>query len=114
MAWNEHAIDLQATRRAVVAFPSRIRHLPSTISIELGSVVLDQTVLFKQLRNDMKDDWFPDPLNFTDMIEGGVVAAQIVKNFEGNHGEYVPIQRSIYNLPKSNFTLRYGSRDWTV
>jgi hypothetical protein len=78
------------------------------MTIELGPVVFDQTVLFKQLRNDMKDDWFPDPLNFRDMIEGGILATQIVSNFEGNHGEYVPIKRSIYNLPKANFTLRYA------
>jgi hypothetical protein len=59
----------------------------------------------------MKDDWFPDPLNFRDMIEGGILATQIVSNFEGNHGEYVPIKRSIYNLPKANFTLRYALKN---
>ena len=78
------------------------------MAIELGTVEFDESKLFKQLRNDLRDDWFPDPLNYRDMIDGGIVSSLMVRNFESNHGQYVPAPRTIYNVPKPNFTLRYA------
>jgi hypothetical protein len=74
--------------------------------ITMGDVVIDDAQLLKELRNDMKDDWFPDPLAFMDMLEGGVVATGMLKNFADNHGQYVPVYRKVFNIPKSDFTLR--------
>lgn len=76
--------------------------------IELGIIELDQTTLFKQLHSDFKDDWFPDPRAFSDMIDSGLVARKIQDNFAANHGKYVPRARDVFNIPKPNFTLRYG------
>ena len=36
--------------------------------IQFGSVSLDPSMLSKQLRGDMKDDWFFDSLNYADML----------------------------------------------
>ena len=78
------------------------------MTIEFGSFSFDETVLFRQFRNDLKDDWFPDPFNFKDMIEGQLVSEAITRNFELHHGQYQPTPGQIYNIPKPNYTLRYG------
>lgn len=78
------------------------------MAIELGEVVLDEKRLFRQLRNDLRDDWFPDPLGFSDMLSDGFVTGKVLANFEQNHGRYVPDKRILLNVPKSNFTLRYA------
>lgn len=76
--------------------------------IELGDIRFDEQRLYKQLRNDLRDDWFPDPILYTDMLEGGIVTDRITTNFEENHGRYLPSHRNLFNLPKPNFTLRYA------
>ncbi|KIO48757.1 RNA-directed DNA polymerase [Nitrosospira sp. NpAV] len=76
--------------------------------IELGRIQFSESSLFKQLRYDLKDDWFPDPLGYEDMIDTGLITTRINDNFESNHGEYVPSARHILNVPKPNFTLRYA------
>lgn len=78
------------------------------MSIDLGRIKFDARRLFKQIRSDLKDDWFPDPLIYGDMLESGLITAGINKNFEANHGQYVPSKRDLLNIPKPNFTLRYA------
>jgi hypothetical protein len=38
------------------------------MNINLGSITLDKPKLIKQLRQDLKDDWFPDPLRYSDIF----------------------------------------------
>jgi len=76
--------------------------------IDLGSVSLDEQRLVKQLQNDLRDDWFPDPLRFTDMLSTDIIGRHLLENFEANQGLYVPSLRTLFNVPKPNFTLRYG------
>lgn len=78
------------------------------MTINLGSIVFDEAPLLKQLRQDMRDDWFPDALGFEDMMRSGVSRERIEQNFNENHGQYVPTSRDIFNVPKPNFTVRYG------
>ena len=78
------------------------------MDIELGGIVLNQKILFKQFRNDLRDDWFPDPLLFNDVLDKGVVTERLKDNFEKNDGKYLPVERTLFNIPKSNFTLRYA------
>lgn len=78
------------------------------MTIELGKIQFAEGSLFKQLRNDLKDDWFPDPLDYGDMIDTGLITDLINQNFESNHGQYVPARRDLLNIPKPNFTLRYA------
>jgi hypothetical protein len=78
------------------------------MQIDLGSFILNSDWLIKQLKNDLKDDWFPDPLGYADMFEDEFIAQQIADNYSFNHGQYVPSERAIFNIPKSNFTLRYA------
>ena len=74
--------------------------------IELGQIKIDPVILERQLRHDLKDDWFPDSLKFKDYFGKGKIAKIAVKNFEDNHGEYIAMKRVVANIPKSDFTLR--------
>lgn len=76
--------------------------------IDLGKVSLDPNKIRKQIRQDLKDDWFKDPLNFEDMLQSNLAFTIIQENFEINHGDYQPMKRDVYNVPKPNFTLRYA------
>ena len=42
------------------------------------------------------------------MLDSGLVVDSIATNFADHHGEYRPLERSVENIPKSNFTIRYG------
>ncbi|WFS09212.1 RNA-directed DNA polymerase [Methylobacterium sp. 391_Methyba4] len=76
--------------------------------VDLGNIVLDEQVISRQLRNDFKDDWFPDPIGFEDYFEGGILSEIIKSNFDANHGQYTPSKALLLNVPKANFTLRYA------
>jgi len=78
------------------------------MSITLGTLTFDEDLLVKQLRGDMKDDWFLDPLRFKDMIGSGILWKILDTNYSVNNGQYSAHKREIYNIPKPNLTLRYG------
>jgi hypothetical protein len=78
------------------------------MTINLGTVSLDEAHIIRQLRTDMKDDWFPDPLLNNDIIDADKIRVRIERNFDSHHGRYVAGKRDILNVPKPNFTIRYG------
>lgn len=74
--------------------------------IELGQIQMDTAVLERQLRHDLKDDWFPDTVRFKDYFGTGRIEQLANTNFEQNHGVYIPQKRVVENVPKPDFTLR--------
>ena len=76
--------------------------------IDLGTVQLDDVVVLRQLRRDLKDDWFPDPRGFEDIFSTKQLQKVISDNFAKNEGVYRPSKRTLLNIPKANFTLRYA------
>lgn len=78
------------------------------MALILGDIRFDETRLYKQLRNDLRDDWFPDPISYADMIDGGLASDRILSNFERNHGKYEACERTLFDIPKPNFTVRYA------
>jgi hypothetical protein len=56
------------------------------MAISVGSLTFDEKWLCKQLR-DLRDDCFPDPLLFFDMIDSGQLAKKILSNFAENQGD---------------------------
>lgn len=78
------------------------------VTVNLGVIEFDERVMLRQLRQDMKDDWFPDALLFEDAISSDQLRQRIEANFDQNHGAYVPAPRDLFNVPKPDFTVRYG------
>ena len=78
------------------------------MAVLLGPVEFDERIIKRQLRRDLLDDWFPDPRRFEDMLDTDHVETILVDNFQHNDGAFKPEKRTLFNIPKSNFTLRYG------
>jgi len=78
------------------------------VAVSLGPIQFDEKIVKRQLRRDLLDDWFPDPRRFEDMLDVDHVEAILVDNFQHNEGAFKPEKRTLFNIPKSNFTLRYG------
>jgi hypothetical protein len=78
------------------------------MAVILGEISFDEDTVVRQLKNDFRDDWFPDPIGFSDFIDEGLLAKIIAENFQANHGAYVPAKALLLNVPKANFTLRYA------
>jgi len=76
------------------------------MSIMLGALEIDDALVLKQLRQDLKDDWYPDPRKYDDVFNQELVQKILTDNFEANHGAFHPGARHALNIPKSNFTLR--------
>jgi hypothetical protein len=68
--------------------------------VSLGGISFDEDAVVRKLKNDFRDDWFPDPIGFADFIEEGLLSKIINENFLDNHGEYVPAQALLLNVPK--------------
>ena len=78
------------------------------MAISLGPIKFDEKIVKLQLRRDLLDDWFPDPLRFEDMLDTGHIEYVLEKNFREHEGRFHPSKRTLLNIPKANFTLRYG------
>ena len=78
------------------------------VALALGQIQIDEDVAVRHLKKDLKDDWFPDPRGFEDMLDSGIASSILTENFRINHGQFVPGERSVFNIPKPNYTLRYG------
>lgn len=78
------------------------------MAITIGYLTIDDEVIEKQLKNDFRDDWFPDAIGYDDYFRAGLLSSIIGKNYSDNHGMYQPSTAFLFNIPKANFTLRYA------
>ena len=74
----------------------------------IGPIDFDRQLVERQLRNDLRDDWFTDPLRFEDMFTSNHIERDLTENLEKHHGEFSFKKRTLLDIPKPNFTLRYG------
>jgi hypothetical protein len=80
----------------------------NNLMLELGPcrIDLDRTIRF--VKQDLKDDWFLDPLRFEDRINRKTIADYFRNNILENNGVYKPLERLEINIPKPGYTLRYS------
>jgi hypothetical protein len=69
---------------------------------------MNERIVLKQLLRDLRDDWFPDPRRSIDLLDGEHLKNTVKANLIANKGLYEAGDRTILNVPKPNFTLRYG------
>lgn len=70
---------------------------------------VDCDAVLKQLKQDMRDDWFFDALFYKDIYANKADLKKVITDLlcEGN-GEYVGDYRQIYDVPKKGFGTRYS------
>jgi len=76
--------------------------------VELGGFSLDMRIVVRQLKQDLRHDWYPDPLNYEDLLTPEVAGSILETSFEAHHGLFVPEERLELNIPKRGFVLRYS------
>jgi hypothetical protein len=52
---------------------------------ELGTFSTDLRQVIRQLKEDLKDDWFPDSLGYEDVLKPEVAGSLLVSALERNH-----------------------------
>lgn len=65
---------------------------------------LDFDLAIRRLKKDLRDDWFPDPLNYSDLLSAAVIRQHFAADPLRLRGQ----QSEQFNLPKQSFTLRYS------
>ena len=78
------------------------------MSLSLGPINCEEEILIRHIERDLMDDWFPDPRKYKDIFENKTIHFLIDKNIKQNAGVYQAADRFVLNVPKPNFTLRYG------
>ena len=73
-----------------------------------GFPEIDKRLIERYLQNDLDDDWFQDPIRYSDFISLENEIEVITANAQSNLGKYKPIKRDLFFVPKPNFTLRYS------
>lgn len=76
--------------------------------IDLGGVILNSSILTKQINQDIKDDWFQDPFCYQDLLTHSNIKEKIDSNIVRHSGRYIPSSTSLFDIPKKNFTVRYS------
>lgn len=77
--------------------------------VKIGGVTYNLEITLKRLKQDIRDDWFPDFLEFTDLFNNKqYFIDQLTKYFNIND-MYEPGGSLHFDIPKPGFTIRYSS-----
>lgn len=80
----------------------------SQARIDLGGITMDIRKVVRQLKCDLKDDWYPDILEYGETLEPEAISSAFAKSIETNDGLFLPGCRAELNIPKKGFVLRYS------
>lgn len=82
--------------------------IPENRAARIGMLQFDARRVVKQLKQDMKDDWFPDPLVYADCMTVEFFRQKIVDLEQKGGGTYEARPRFVRNVPKHGGALRYS------
>jgi len=78
--------------------------MTKTAPVDLTTLGLDWRLAAQRLAKDVRDDFWPDPLGFKDLLGGP--AGSIAERLRPLTTNYVPGRGVSYHIPKENFTIR--------
>ncbi len=87
----------------------RLRQAKTTKSLkpeDLTDAKIERAI--KHLKDDLKDDWYPDPLRWEDILHKDFLKAQLFQHGGRRRVNHRAEKRTLLDLPKSNGTLRYS------
>lgn len=76
--------------------------------VDVGGVTTDMRQVVRQLKQDLKDDWYPDSLGYEDALEAEIISEAVAESLDSNDGLFLPGNRAELNVPKKGFVLRYS------
>ena len=83
--------------------------LDAHIGMGLLAFPIDIDAVLQHLLQDMRDDWFVDPIQHRDLFTNKDQLRHVLHELllEGN-GQYKGAQRCIYDIPKKGLGIRYS------
>jgi len=60
------------------------------LKLDFGLFEVDLNRILRFVKQDLKDDWFLDPLQFQDRLNNETIIEYFQKNIEENNGVYKP------------------------
>ncbi len=78
------------------------------LEVDLGSITTDFQEVVRELKYDLRDEWYPDSLGYEDMLSPEGIAEGVKNSIEANNGLFMPEPRKELNIPKRGFVLRYS------
>lgn len=77
--------------------------------VELFAFPFDLETSQLHLRQDMRDDWFPDPLLYEELFSDHASACEVISSLlEQANGRYPASSRVLRDIPKAGLGLRYS------
>lgn len=77
--------------------------------VKIGGVLYNLEVALKRLRQDIRDDWFPDFLEFKDLFDNKNYFLNQLSKYLDSNKLYEPSPALHFDIPKPGFTIRYSS-----
>jgi len=77
--------------------------------MQIGGVIYNLELALKRLKHDIRDDWFPDFIEFTDFFENKQFFHDQLIKYSESKGFYEPDTAIHFDIPKPGFTIRYSS-----
>ena len=77
--------------------------------IIISGIEFDLNLAVKRLKQDLRDDWFPDLFEFKDILDSKEYIKSIFKKFEKGDQIYEPEKALHFDIPKPGFTIRYST-----
>lgn len=110
MTSSSAEVDAKLSSQEVVATNKKSYTLPNYWQITpLFSFPVPIKAVLAHLSQDLRDDWFPDPLRFLDLLEKSDHSHAVVNTLlEENNGVYSASQCNICDVPKKGLGIRYA------
>ncbi|MCF8275283.1 MAG: RNA-directed DNA polymerase [Flavobacteriales bacterium] len=77
--------------------------------VVIGGITYNLEISLKRLKQDLRDDWFPDFLDFKDLFDNKDFFLNQLKKYTGTNDLYEPGNSLHFDIPKPGFTVRYSS-----
>lgn len=77
--------------------------------VKIGGVEYNLEIALKRLKQDLRDDWFPDFLEFQDILHYKTYFLNQLKPYTETNNLYEPSPALHFDIPKPGYTVRYSS-----
>ena len=77
--------------------------------VKIGGVEYNLDIALRRLKQDLRDDWFPDFLEFRDIFDNKIYFQNQLKKYTESNDLYEPSPALHFDIPKPGYTIRYSS-----
>lgn len=102
---NELLVYSDNARKIITDDDNRVIDLSR---VRVNGVVLDIWKAIGNIRKDLNDDWFIDPVRSRDMLHSETTYRELVENMK--QGNFIPQSAEQFVVPKQGFTIRKATQ----